>query len=246
MEPIGMGTVAAGLHQQPERNNNNKWAALNSMDRLSQDQQQQAIKVDSGLEFSLKCSVAANPLAQNTIIQIDWFKDGKRLSSSSPATLNGSILAQQQLNKQAANRIHIERSNHLHMPNQQQQVGPLGGESFQSANTNNKAKQLNTIGNQLVASSKLLAVSSITIKFAQKSDSGIYVCQYKLIPAPGGTTNSIPLNTVAAAATVPIQSNANLMLQQQQQIRITSGQANNTIQVNVVEGNVQKNVKLFL
>lgn len=61
--------------------------------------------------------------------------------------------------------------------------------------------------NQLAPGSKLIGSSSLTILQARAADSGAYSCQFRLVPA------SSP-----------------------QPARIVAGQANQTIQVNVIEG----------
>jgi len=131
-------------------------------------------RLEEGAKLHLRCLVAANPLAQNTILQIEWLKDGRRLASSQ--------------------RLQVEKANHLHMPPPQQQADQLAG------------------------ASKLLAASSLSVeRLDANEDSGLYTCHFKLIPAPSSARNP----------------------QQQAQLKIISGQANQTIQVNVIEGKPQ-------
>lgn len=159
------------------------------------------LRLDMGSDLNLKCTVASNPLNQNTILQIDWLKDGRKIqaSSNSSAALNQSRLQ----------RLSIEKTNHLHMP--QSQLQPDAGP---------------TAAKLLVSNSKLIGISSLSIKSLGKSDSGQYTCQFKLIPAPGGGQQTQGQQQFASAATTG----------QSQPIRITSGQANNSLKVTVIEG----------
>lgn len=160
----------------------------------------------------LRCSVAANPLAQNTILQIEWHKDGKKLSAG-PSVANAA--SQRQLEP----RIQIEKANHLHMP--LSQSGQLSQVDFASG----LPRQQQSNQNQLAANSKLIGSSTLTVSALSKSDSGLYSCHFKLIPAPiNGASNRVQTQ------------------QQQQQIKITSGRANQTMHVIVIEGKWQMNV----
>lgn len=163
----------------------------------------------------LRCNVAANPLAQNTILQIEWLKDGRKLTTA-PVTTPNNNNQQQQLQSRT---IQIERANHLHMPAASQ----IGHFEFVSGLSGSQSRQKSAAnGNQLAASSKLIASSSLTINAISRQDSGSYSCHFKLIPAPSNWT--------------PSKEASNQQHQQQQQIRITSGKAAQSIQVNVIEG----------
>lgn len=197
----------------------------------------------------LRCSVAANPLAQNTILQIEWLKDGRKLTTPSPPQMTTNAIRQEQPLQQ---RIQIERANHLHMPATVQigqlefvsglstmaaAAGSFGSTSLSgpslAGSQSNRPKSAN--GNQLAASSKLIASSSLTINAISKQDSGLYSCRFKLIPAP---SNWAPPSKEASQIhhqQHPLQQSQQQQ-QQQQQIKITSGKAKQTIQVNVIEG----------
>lgn len=130
--------------------------------------------------FSLRCTVAANPSpSDNTIVQIEWLKDGRKLANQSA-----------QSSSKSPGRLLIERANLLHMA----------------------AKSPATSQNQLALGSKLIGSSSLTVSQATQADSGAYSCHFRLVPAP------LPAG------------------QQHQVARVTSGQANQSIQVNVIEG----------
>ena len=64
-----------------------------------------ALALPAGASTLLRCFVAANPLAQNQILQIEWLKDGRRLLSA--ANQAGPAGVRQ--------RLQIEKANHLHM-----------------------------------------------------------------------------------------------------------------------------------
>lgn len=130
-----------------------KWAPDGKLARLS---------AEPAGQLSLRCHVAANPIAHNAILQIDWLKDGRPLAPGAAGRQN------------QATRIKIEKSNHLHMPvvaggepgHQQRPpaAGPAPG---------------------WPAAGRLMAASSLAISRLVRADSGAYSCQYKLIPAPG-------------------------------------------------------------
>lgn len=178
-----------------------------------------------GAQLDLRCWVSANPLSKSAIVQIDWLKDGRKLTSSA-----GSNASQQTNNNNNRHRqLTIERANHLHIPTatQQTQLDFIASQSAaaasSSATTVNAARLLpttttTTTGNQLVAGSKLISSSLLTISALTKSDSGLYSCQFKLIPTPYVQS----LNTSSSS--------------QQQPIRITSGQAASGITLSVIEG----------
>lgn len=194
---------------------------------MNQEQQQQQIewapngwlaKVQAATdsELSLRCSVAANPLGQNTILQIEWLKDGRKLQQ--PAQISSSS------NKQQASksRLQIERANHLHMP----LVGASASAAAPASGNKNGP-------NQLVSGSKLIGSSWLSISPLNKSDSANYTCQFKLIPAPPSNTGGQTTHPNAAHHQTFSSSSSSSM---RNEIRITSGQANQTIQVNVIEG----------
>lgn len=174
---------------------------------------------------ALRCSVAANPLGQNTILQIEWFKDGRKLSQPSShisaATSSngggGGSSKQQATISRSTSRLLIERANHLHMPQ---------AAAAAASTTSGRGGGVGGAGNQLAPGSKLTGSSWLSIGAPlNKSDSGNYTCQFKLIPAPP-TSGSGGVQT-----THPNQSPA-----RNEVVRITSGQANQTVQVNVIEG----------
>lgn len=138
------------------------------------------LRVDQHGRFSLRCTVAANPSpSENTIVQIEWLKDGRKLANQSAISTSKS-----------PGRLLIERANLLHM-----------------------AAKSATSQNQLTLGSKLIGSSSLTVSQALASDSGAYSCHFRLVPAP------------LSAGQQP-----------QPPAQVTSGQANQSIQVNVIEG----------
>lgn len=213
-----------------------KWAkeaekGAENRQRANLSEYRDRLSIEQGDQLVLRCNVAANPLAQNTILQIEWFKDGRKLTTTPPSPTTGSnnnqhrSQEQQQQQQQlfSGRSLQIERANHLHMP-ASSQIGQL---EFVSGLSGSPSRQKSSASeNQLAASSKLIASSSLTINAISRQDSGSYSCHFKLIPAPSNWTPS----KEAGAASSPNQQ------QQQQQIRITSGKANQTIQVNVIEG----------
>ena len=162
--------------------------------------------------------MGANPLLQNTIVQIDWLKDGRRLAAG---------------NATRPTRLQIEKANHLHMPlagqQQQQQLDRLSLATGAAEQSHQHE------------AARLLFASSLTISALAKTDAGAYSCQFKLIPAPSSAAG---LQQVAGAS----QSAANSSLsgamafhfqqqqQQQQSARLIAGQSGQTIQLVVTEG----------
>lgn len=138
----------------------------------------------------LLCHVGANPLAQSSILQIEWLKDGRRMAAQTSDNQS---------------RIQIERANHLHMPALLLGGGETSGAAFDAGK-----------------SLRLHASSVLTIRSLQRSDSAAYSCQYKLIPTPAtGGVGQQQSGAATGQHTTP---------------RITSGQANQTIQLDVIEG----------
>lgn len=214
-----------------------KWES-NSISSQQQEQQIGRLKVGSGERLTLRCHVAANPLIQNTILQIDWFRDGKKLAAQPPAlgpTASAPALSgtQQKASSSSSSGPQIEKTNHLHMP----VIDPLVLTFASNNKLLNGASGSNGSGRGIQvarlpanffpppASTKLLATSLLNIQAASKLDSANYSCQYKLIPAPP-----------VSALLVQQQNQQQQYQQLQSQIRITSGQANQTIQVQVIEG----------
>lgn len=150
--------------------------------------------------MSLRCSVAANPVAHNSILQIDWLRNGQKLDAS--AKKSTAMLD---------NKLTIEKSSQLHLPTTQ------GG----SISSDSNLQQLDKLrwANQLVASSKLMAASKLTISQVSGIHSGTYSCQFRLIPTPTQLTGQSSSDEQLLTAG-----------------RISSGRANESIQVNVIEG----------
>lgn len=169
----------------------------------------------------MRCLVGANPLLQNMIVQIEWLKDARRLTS-----VNGTAA-------RPTGRLQIERANHLHMPMHGAGQQPTGESEWAHFGG-------------LASSARLLAASTLTIQPLAETDAGLYSCQFKLIPAPS-TAGTGPPQQVAlgpANASAPFQFQ---FLQQppphQQQLpgvlathRIISGQSSQAIQLTVIEG----------
>lgn len=171
-------------------------------------------------QLSLRCLVGANPLGTASILQIEWFKDEQKLEATQ----------QQQQQKPINFQFSIERANHLHM-------GPSLAQRFASHNQQqhqpSPMMMLNTDSSQmLLASSKLLAASTLTLKTLSQASSGLYSCQFKIIPAPGATAAP----PASAMGSQQQHATNNNQLQQQQSAKIISGRARQTIQVKVVEG----------
>lgn len=214
----------------------------NEEERDSELKRSLLVSIEQGDQLVLRCSVAANPLAQNTILQIEWLKDGRKLTTPPPPPLMTTNAIRQE------QRIQIERANHLHMPATVQigqlefvsglsnmaATGSFGSTSVSRPSLGSQTnRQKSANGNQLAASSKLIASSSLTINAISKQDSGLYSCHFKLIPAP---SNWAPPSKEASQIHHQQQPQQSQQQQQQQQIKITSGIAKQTIQVNVIEG----------
>ena len=187
--------------------------------------------------MQLRCLVGANPLLQNTILQIEWLKDGRRIQIA-PPPLSVTAAAGQQQQHQHEARILIEKANHLHIPllagagsGQHQHQAELSRLDLFRSSYGGSGGDVHQSGPQFPppTSGRLLASSSLTIGSLNKSDAGLYSCQYKLIPAPS-TGNQH--HQAKAASQLQIQ----LQQQQQQQMKIVSGQASQSIKLTVIEG----------
>lgn len=195
-----------------------------------------------GQRLQLRCFVGANPMLQNTIVQIDWLKDGRRLTTSSMSNSGGGGVGSTASASKLA-RIQIEKANHLHMPlASQQQLEQLAASrlatNLGSAGFSDPTSESSASGGLAVAANaRLLTASSLTISDLAKSDAGAYSCQFKLIPAP---STSAGLQQVASGGQANVSlASATLLFQQQQQqqqARIISGQSGHTIQLTVIEG----------
>lgn len=121
--------------------------------------------------MELRCWVAANPVNENAILQIDWLRDGAKLDEGSQVSIESST-----------HRLMGPRSQQLELPSGQ---------------------------------SKVLASSSLVLSQISRQFSGLYGCQFRLIPS------SEQQQRESSSVLAP---------------RITSGKAKQTIQVKVIEG----------
>lgn len=184
-----------------------------------------------GAPLRLVCHVGANPLAQSSIVQIEWLHDGRRLAGEPRGGQAGNrslaLLAAPPTPQQG---LHIERANHLHMAGQ----ALLG--SAAAAEAQLQVGQSGLDAQELARSLRLQASSVLTISSLQRSHAGSYSCQFKLIPTP-------------AAVGQPGGSSGGgggLLGAPNGAQRITSGQASQRIQVELGEGEFACNAFLAI
>lgn len=173
------------------------------------------VRAPEDAQLSLRCLVGANPLGSASILQIEWFKDDQKLDNSN------SINQQHPPATKSAFQFNIERANHLHMgPSLTQKFTLHQQQSPLTPFTSTDSNQL------LLASSKLLAQSTLTLKQPLlPTSAGSYSCQFKIIPAPAPSTSQQHHHT-----------QANQLQHQTSSSKIISGRARQTIQVKLVEG----------
>jgi len=188
-----------------------------------------------GAELSLSCHVGANPLGQHSIVQIEWLVNGRKVAPSALTSVSGhssSAAARQQQSAEGAqySSTHTLSTQHAHtmqhsLQHNTQHSVQLHVDAANHLHMPSALPPALSDPLELGRSLRLHATSRLSLGPVQRAHAANYSCQYKLIPTPAAAPPGLSPSGSTGAHSQPAA-----------RVGITSGQANQTVQVTVIEG----------